>query len=319
MRHCLAFVGLMALLCCSAQGSSILGNLLTVDGAVDNMNDNSRSLIFDSEEHGEQGWDILSIGDEMVGVLQIERVNNVDPSGAGIFAVFAFKIIGEDAGNGTYHCGPIQSGSDHSLYKLLEQTGLGPAGYTDWDKSMFAFVEIENLTSDKDPFSDEYSDSNDNPLDVISNVITAANGYQIDMILGIDTNDDFLELIDIGAGGRIGNPPNGILEIVEMQTDDSGWQVLVERAGLSVLHDIYDYHYGEMAIDRWNGQLNTTTHDVILNPDGAIQTSTESVPNWHFEDDANFKLNPSVPEPGTMALVISLLATFGLVRPRVRN
>ena len=309
MRHCFAFVGILVLLCCPAFGESILGDLLTVDGMVDSMNDNSRSIIIDGQQEGHAGYNVLSPGDQVVGILQIERVNHVDPSTRGIFAIFAFELSSNNyqyGGSTFYRCNPIAASNANSLKSLLDDP-LEPAGFNDWDNAMFAFVEIDSLgvNDPKDPFSAVNSSASVGPFDVITDVLTQANGYRLDMITGFEDENDFLVLRELVQ----------FASLSQMRADDSGVQVFSERAGMSVLYDVFDFDYLPLGLDNTFYGMANTSHEFLLNPDGAIQTSSPEVPNWHFEDDANFRLN-AVPEPGALMLGLSLLAAIGLVRFR---
>ena len=318
MNRWLAFVGIFALLCCSAQGSSILGDLLTLEGEVDTINDNSRAQIFDVDQD-----DMLSVGDEIVGILQFEKVNDSDPSPAGLYGVFAFKVTADRSLGGAIPIpiqdhGAIPSAEAHSLKSLLDPA-LQPAAFTNWDNAVIAFVEIPSLGANdpKDPFSLVNSQPLVDPMSVISNVMTVANGYSLDAITGFGKDDDFLStMANIAAGLLIGNK-DGVLKISEITADNSGNTVMTEKAGLSVLYDVFGgVPYLPLSIENYDA-ANPTQHDIILTPDGAIQTSTTAAPNWDLEDDSNFQINP-VPEPGTLTLWISVLAAIGLVRMRQR-
>ncbi|MBN1591476.1 MAG: hypothetical protein JW888_18325, partial [Pirellulales bacterium] len=200
MRHFLTIIGLLLLLCCPAQGESILGNLLTADGNVDSMNDNSRSLILDAQQEGQPGYNVLSEGDQVVGILQLERINHVDPSPSGVFAIFAFELADTYVyDNDTfYQCRPIQSGDTNSLRSLLDDD-LEPAGFSNWDSALFAFLEIDELgvNDPKDPFSQLNTGAAVNPFDVMTNVLAQSNGYRVDMITGFGNQSDFLTLREL--------------------------------------------------------------------------------------------------------------------------
>ncbi|MBN1588869.1 MAG: hypothetical protein JW888_05085, partial [Pirellulales bacterium] len=135
-----------------------------------------------------------------------------------------------------------------------------------------------------------------------------SNGYRLDMITGFGNQSDFLTLRELVSFALVS----------DIQNDDSGVQIFSERAGMSILYDIFGYSYLPLALNNAPFGTANTSHDILLNPDGAIQTSDEIVPNWHFEDDANFKVHP-IPEPGIATLAISLLVATGLSRPRRRR
>ncbi|HLA84295.1 MAG TPA: hypothetical protein VJL29_05845 [Thermoguttaceae bacterium] len=315
MRGCLVLsVVVLVVTCCPALGSSILGDLMTLDGNADALNDNSRGMIFDNDQDN-----VLSAGDEYVGVLQLERVNDADPSPSGLYAIFSFRMNGSRSLDGV----PIQdheaipSSETHGLKSLLDD-GLEPGSFTDWDNAVFAFVEIPSLgiNDPKDPFSLMNSDSSDDPLSIISNVMTAANGYSLDAIVGFGNENDFISTaFNTLAGRQIGNK-DGVLTIPEILADNSGTTVFLEKAGLSVLYHEGGMSFLQMSAENYGNAA--TLHDIIMSPDGAIQTSTASVPNWHLEDDTNFLINP-VPEPTTMTMLLSLAALLGMVPWRQRS
>jgi len=321
MRFCLALAAAVGLLCCSAE-ASVLGDLLTQNPNenVDSINDNSRAVIFDRN-----GNDLLDVGDEIVGILQFERVNDVDPSPAGLFSIFALKVTGQRAfGDASIiEHGPIAGGEAHSLWSLLDPSLRPlPGSFNDWDNALFAILEIDELGNNdpKDPFSATNSDPTDDPLGIITNVLTAANGYSLGAILGFGSENDFFDTMpNVFAPLRIGDGQDPLL-ISEIQADDGGVQIVVESAGMSVLyHALGDIDLLSLGIRR-PGPVSTpvTYHDVLLSPDGSIQTSTAEVPNWDLEDDTNFKIH-IIPEPGTVALLVSMVTLLGLARGRRRS
>jgi hypothetical protein len=312
MRFCLALIGVVALLCSTASGS-ILSDLVTFDGVADSINDNSRAVIFADNNDTNKP---LGIGDEIVGILQFEKVNDTDPSPAGLYAVFSFEVTGTHTyGSSTIlECGPVGANETNSLASLLDSS-LQPAGFNGWDNAIFAMVEVPTLANNgaNDPFSLMHSDPGDDPIAIIQNVITAGNGYSLDAIVGFGQNDDFLSTkLNGDLGIEIGNI-DGTATIQEIMDDDAGAFVMSERAGLSVLYDTLGASYLPLSVANWTLPANVTQHDITITPDGSVQTSTDGAPNWHLEDDTNFKMNP-VPEPGAMALLLTLLGGFGMIR-----
>jgi len=316
MRYCLALCVVFGSLCCSAD-ASLLSGLLTYDGSADSINDNSRALIFDCNDN-----DLLDTGDEIVGVLQFERVNDVVPWPAGLFSVFAMKVTGQRLLGGSQvilEHGAIASSQPHSLRSLLDPALIPPtANFNDWDNALFAFLEIDALASNdpKDPFSPTNSDPTDDPLGIIKNVLSAVNGYRLDAVVGFDQDNDFLStLLNGGAVYLIGDGASPLL-ISEIRADNWGTEVLTERAGMSVLyHTLGNINFLSLAIKDFGNPTTTPTtyHDIIVSPVGSVQTSTPEVPNWDFEDDTNFRMNP-VPEPGTAVLFASLAAILSMGR-----
>lgn len=321
MRFGFALIVVLGLLGSSAE-ASVLGNIIAQEEGVSTLNDNSRAVIFDVNEN-----DLLDVGDEIVGILQFEKVNDVDPSPAGLFSVFALKLTGQRP-FGTWgtilEYGAIDAGEAHSLHSLLDPAIRPSANdFNDWNHAAFALVEVDSLIVDdpKNPFSPTNSEAGDNPLAIITSVLSAANGYSLDAILGFDeSNNDFFDtVLNPFAPMRIGDGESPLL-ISEIRADNSGIEVLSETAGLSMLyHALGNVSLMSLGIKR-PGPVSTpvTYHDVILSPDGSVQTSTAGVPNWDLEDDTNFMIHV-VPEPGTTALLISMAAALAAAGGRRRK
>ena len=325
MKRILAWVVVLSVFVSPALGSSIFGDLLTLDGNPDTINDNSRAVIFDNQLPGQPGSDMLSPGDEIVGILKFESVSNVDPSPAGLYGIFSFQVtnqrlLGQTSAVIMDH-GPIaaNSATGHSLQQLLNPDLQPDSGeFSNWDNAVFAFVEIPELglNDPNDPFSTVNSQYGVDPLNVINDVIRAANGYSLNAIVGFDDQDDFLStLLNPFAANQLGSPgPFPLISDIMANTDD-GITIVNERCGLSVLYDVFDMDFQQLSITNWDQP--TSQHDIVMKPDGSVQTSLEfSAPNWHLEDDANFIMNPVVPEPTTMTLLFSLVAVLAFVKPK---
>jgi len=313
---------------CSQASASIFSSLLKFDGTTESLNDNSQGVLVDVD-----GDDFLSDGDIIYGAFKLETINGSDPSPAGIMAIFSVEITGAfvNGGRPVLTHKPTSSGSIYSVKSLLDDA-LEPVAFNrdagaGWDNVLFALLENPSLATGAG------TDAAVNPFDtahtevsadlIISSSMTAANGWVLDLLGGFGSAAlnaygfaDFFHLkqiqdFDVDTDGI----DNEVID--DLKADTSGAIFGVERAGLSVLHDIFspDAVYLGVNVSKWKATSGTTTstHDVVLKPDGSVQTDDGTLPSqWDVKDDNNFQMRV-VPEPASMS-IWSGLAVVGALR-----
>jgi len=249
---------------------------------------------------------------------------------------------------------PTGSGLDVSLFGLLDPA-LRPwaAGDPRWNQTMIALLEVSTVSNAINPFDSQYSDGPtappnpagwDVPPDtaVIAPTLTAANGYVLDVLLGQASAQDFMQtaimptwfLLDnpvFNPGIPPGTANNGQVELStelrNLATNMQGWQVMMDRAGWSIMYENVPELLGYNPVSLLDYYGVNHTVDLKLVPDGAIQVAIDgsaaagwNVPNWDFTDDSNFEINAIlIPEPATVAIWAGLLAILGLVAVRRRK
>jgi hypothetical protein len=290
-----------------------LMSMLSLDGNTDSIEDNGQAVIFDNPNGVPDN--VVSVGDQVVGIIELEKVNSVEPAPRGFFAAFvaevtSARLVGTIPVIGL---GPVSHGDPHGLKSILSAS-VHPAGYTDaeWDKTIFIVLENDDVVSvpSRSPF---HASHNGAPaISVITSVYTSANGYHTALTGGFNTPNDFFDAAI--------NTSLALATISDLRADNSGRTVLYEHGGFSVLKHELGAAIGFLPVSISHFDGGSTSHDFILNPDGAVQTSGNSVPNWDFTSDANFALNvTAIPEPGAATLAIVGLAVLSLTVRRLRH
>lgn len=334
MRHLLqaSVVMLLVLGFVQTSSASALSSLLSFDGAEDTLNDNSQNKIFDMD-----GDDALSAGDQIVGLFQIEKVNVTgDPSPGAIFAATAFEIrtpFLTSGGDLAFDLVPIYHSDTNSLMNLIDPA-LHPAGFTasDWDQTVGLVFSIDDVSSGAgtdasvNPYDPAHTEAN---TSIISSVLTAVNGYSLDVALGIVGSYDMSGTTFTNSANANGDTDflqakvtdSSFTTISGIEADDNGAQILSQRGGFTVLANTFGSSTKFLPLDvlRFSAS-GTTDHDVVLQPDGAVQTTelTDTDANWSVVDDANFKIN-AVPEPTSMLAWGGLASILGLAAARRRK
>jgi len=301
--------------------ASVLGSLLKE--GLNTLNDDSRTQIADENLN-----DFVDTGDIMYGVAQVEKVNGSgDPSPGGIFGIFSGQVTLVDTA--TYgplmpliHLAPTPAVSPLSVRGLLD-SNLHPAGYTDtqWNQTMFAFLEHASVNDSINPFSSQYRKPGDVPPEtaVIAPTLNKANGYVLDALVGSSAPGDFMQMLGLPTSAifldqMYGNN-NGVVEISEIRNPNPavhGTQISMYRGGFSILYEGIDelLSYKQVPIGDYSGAA--TNHDLVITPDGAIKVAIDScTPNWDLEQHVNFQIDARlVPEPASRLLLWTAAASL---------
>jgi len=301
--------------------ASVLGSLL-MEG-LNALNDDSRTQIADENLN-----DVLDAGDIMYGIVQVEKVyGSGDPSPVGIFGIFSGEITLVDTA--TYgpsmpiiHLMPTPAVSPRSVRSLLD-SNLHPAGYTDtqWNQTMFAFLEHASVNDPINPFSSQHSEPGDVPpgTAVIAPTLNKANGYVLDALVGSSAPGDFMQMLGLPTSvfflDQIYGNNNGVVEISEIRNPNPavhGTQISMYRGGFSILHEGIEELLSWKQISIADYHNAAASHDLVMVPDGAIKVAIDScTPNWDLEHHVNFQIDARlVPEPASRLLLWTAAASL---------
>lgn len=289
--------------------AGLFSSKLSFDGTLDNLNDDSQAVIYDND-----GDDLFSIGDDIVGLIRIDSVDGVPvEANEQIFAAFALRISGEFTFGGIlpgWMHGAVAPAAANSLPSLIDDA-LKPAGFgadAAWGSSIFAILTSTTAAS---PFATDV-----NPATSIAGM-TAANGWSLEAIGGL-VGDDFFEtlLSPLAALIDLGGNADGDVQISEIRADSSGTMVLSERMAATIQY--HDMGSGTVFLPLTIGKYSggSAVGDIVLRPDGSVQTT--DLINSDVVNDSNFQIN-AVPEPGSMTLLAMGLVGAGGVHWRRRR
>lgn len=308
----LSIAGMACLMVATSADAGILSSLQNKNQIDTNqLNDDSRSIIIDRDAD-----DLISVDDVIFGIFKVTGVQKTVPGSeqdlpdkAGIYGIFSVQV--KSVVGSTILHKPVTDAS-YTLKALLADD-LEPSSFShggSWATSAVAVLEIADITG-VDPFDDTTSAPT-----TITTAMSGSAGWVLDGILGFGTADDFLRAdVAVSATGAtaIDTNSDGKLQISELEANDDGFQFLSESAGLSRFHEANDVKILDNGL---TSPVSGKLHDVLLKPEGSIQTSP--LTNWKFEDDSNFQF-VGAPEPTSIVALVGLVVTVGAASRRRRR
>jgi hypothetical protein len=328
--------------------AGILTSLLSFDGLVDTIEDDSRGMVvnFDDDNAETDGFDEsdnLTPGDVIYGIIKInqgfasplyasDQVN--DPNR--LYAIYALQATGIDPISGALQFAPVvgdattaknnpspldavydgEARSEFTLEKIAMDLGFATAFFTDWADAAFILIEAQDAA---DPIGTDVNPGTAVPNEVLNgdsivrdgSVLGPVAGFSIVMIGGFGTDDDFYEV-------KLTGDDSATLTGLAAQTGN-GNNFANFGAGFSVLSGFEDATL--LPIEKGHFDGSTTEHEITL-IGGTIQrvrtSSPTSTKEWMYVDKGQFEIN-AVPEPTTMVVWAGLFggaAGLGFIRRR---
>ena len=308
MKKLLIALVVLALSAGAAQ-ASILGGHLSFDGDFDQIRDESRAIFDPSDDDFGRAF---AINDDIFGLI---RMDSFDGVGVGanvqIFAVFAARITDIDmdgSSRAILDHGAVPDGASHSLASTID-SALVPTGW-DFDGSNSIFAVLTRI-------GDTVFGSDISPLSMVASM-TAANGWNLELIGGLSESSDFFELRATPEATAA-----TIQDIIDADAADSELGTVgSERAAFSVQYHVFGSSTVFLPLETvgFTGGNNTTevSADMVMLPAGSVTAS--DLANSHVEDNTQFRINP-VPEPSAFAVwgAIGLICTAAGVYRRKRR
>ena len=332
--------------------ATLLGDLISFDGVIDTLQDESRGMAvnFDEDNTGTVGFDEstnLTIGDVIFGMVKLNEVDGSDVTAPKrLYAIFALQVTDIDvttfgATSPILQFGAVATGSenpvdnttdldaltrtDFTLESIADALGFDTSVLSDWSNAGFLVIESNSatdpLTADKTVAGDGVSQENLNGYSVITDpsIIGTGAGFSLDIVAGFnDPNDngdaDYYEV-------HVTNPTVGNLASLRAQGSSGGFGDF--QGGVSVLYHIFgaSTEFIPIVSEHFDGSADTF-HDITVIDGGlnGVRASTAPAPDeeWMYTDNGDFLIN-AVPEPTTMVVWAGLFggaAGLGFIRRR---
>lgn len=326
---------LMAILAAmpSSAFASILGSKLTMDGVEDLLDDESVGMAVDFNNDN-----VLNVGDIIFGIVRIDgQSDGIAIGPQRISALYSFEVNSVNAATGLVTFGAIGSSAganmndveagNGSLFSGLQRSafklqtlvsGLGHATgiLADWTNAGFAI--ISNDGSHSDPLAANLA-GDLNGYTIVTTHMSAANGWQLELVSGFETPDDYHHV-------KVSDATIANLENLRAQVSKGDFADFA--GGFSVMyHPFGNSEFIPVAGLTADGNFSGTYHDMTIEA-GSLSgvkgsgagADTAARREWMFVDDATFRLNV-VPEPTSMITFLGVAAcgAFGIRRRNSRS
>ena len=262
----------------SSANAGVLSSLLSLDGNLDLLVDDSASFVVDRADDA----DLLQVGDLLQGAFNLDVIDgNTVPSGSSIFGVFSFEvesITGGPTGQLVQFGAPTAAADSVLNIGGVDLSGIADASVTDT-----ALLIIES----------DASSLNTNGLDASTLFTTDFNGFEAVIAAGFVDADDqqtvlagpLVDVTDLTAPGLV-----------------NGTSIPVVVADFSTSLSVTGSTFGLFLPVPNPSPLSGGAFGDLIGT-GTISTPTEALSEngFLFSDDGVFAIN-AVPEPTSVAI-----------------